>query len=371
MKKLTAIILTTAILATTSCASYKIKNIDLYTKSELQESEFAPKGELNEKSLSYTPTVALTAFTDETSNEHKDNNLSEHLRSTVQSWLSDNKLATIVDRKKSKALEEEIKLAELKSDTSYNGPRIADLALGGSINSTNVAYNFVNNPVSGESSVEYIASVSATVDVYELPSLVAKQKIELNAEKKFLEAAPGSNIKSIFFSFSKTDTAAIEAAVKKNGGYFLKEAFNRAIEENKHKLYNIFSPSAYIVEKKNFGDKFIFKIYMGADKQLKPGMKVNITAKVTEVDPVTGKDIVDTIKLGSGMISDQITERFAWIIVKDPAIALKVRKWDIAQVEVKQSKKSILYKLGDVAHTLNKANQSIGGIQNYIGKGNK
>ena len=138
-------------------------------------------------------------------------------------------------------------------------------------------------------------------------------------------------------SFSGTATssenAERKATAKTYDDYLMKVAMERALSDTRVNLKNSMAGKGYVLEKRAFKDKVIFKISMGTDMGLKHGDKIKFYTKTEEVNDITGTSDLIEEKITDGVVSNILNKKYSWVIVKENQE--KVRLGDIAQLYYK------------------------------------
>jgi TolB-like protein len=113
----------------TSCST-TIKNFDKYEKQFLSKTEFMPSKE----NLENKPPKIVVLTLDENENSvATQSQLGNSIANNVENILSQNRLVELVDRKAANKLQKEITLLEINKTGSYEGPKIAEFAISGTI----------------------------------------------------------------------------------------------------------------------------------------------------------------------------------------------------------------------------------------------
>lgn len=322
--------------ALVSCAP-KIKDFNAYNKQPLLKSKFINKKDF----LQNKPKIVVANFNNRDSAIARKANLGNIMAVKVENLLGASKLVKLQDRKAFKNLEQEIAIAEMQQTASYEGPVAADYAVSGEVNIADYQYKFISektsyNPKNGSiyriaAQNKYIATFSGNLKIYQLPSLKISEVIPIEGKKVRMEDAVVN--RSWLFN-STIDTSTL----KKEDLELVQKAAAVAIEKSKHNLQNFFSSlrKGYILEKRAKGSKMIFKISLGSNSGMKLGQKVKIYTIEEIENPITEEIKAENIELGIGVVTDKITENYAWILVKDKQIASRLKIGDFATVIYKK-----------------------------------
>jgi hypothetical protein len=311
-----------------------IKNLSQYNKLPMLRSELINKNEIDKNVAS----VVVLNVHNKNNNTDKNSNLGKNISTYIENILVSNKLAELQDRNAFEKLEEEILIAEMSTESlTYQGPAKADFAIAGEISEASFNHKFIaakygydNNtslPYRIPPKHQYTANFSGNIKIYQLPDLKVRDIIPLQAQSVIFEDALEQQS---WLVNRKIDTSTL----KKENDSLVKEAAIKAINKKQHILKNIFSNyrKGYILEKRYNGKNHIFKLSIGKNFSLKHGQKVKIFQATETTNPLTEEKIIEKNQIGTGVISNIINEKTAWIIVKDKNIADKLRLGDFVTV---------------------------------------
>ena len=335
MKKI--LLSTIALVFLANCAP-KIKDFNNYIKQPILKSEFISE----EKFKKDKPSVVVANFNNRDSELARKANLGSSMAVTVENFLGASKLVKLQDRKAFKNLEKEIALAEMQETGSYTGPISADYVVSGDVSIADYQYKFIAekvsyNPKSGgiyrtPAKNKYTATFSGNLKIYELPSLKLSEVIPILGKKIRTEDAV---VNKAWLFNSTIDTSTM----KKSDLELVQKAGEVALKKNQHILKNIFSNlrKGYILEKRAKGNKVLFKISLGKDSAIKLGQKVKIFTIEENENPITGDVKEENVEVGVGVITDRISSKYAWILVKDKQVASRLKIGDFVTVIYKKS----------------------------------
>lgn len=318
-----------------------IKNFDKYQKQFISKSDFMPDEKKLENKLLK---VAVFDFEEGDIETAKNANLGKSVATTLESLLSKYRLAELVDRKAVEKLQKEVQLAEMNKTGSFKGPQVADFAVSGSISNANFTNKYVDgstyvNPKNGQvisvpPKFVYNSQVSGNVKVYELPSLAVVETIELNGKAirtENVQQDGGFRLGGIQIGGDQ------DKGVQRDDG-LVREAGADALDEAEHILRNVFAKRGYILEKRTFEGKSIFKINLGSEDGLKHGDKFEMIGQYEVENPISGKSEIERRVIATGVISDKIDPKSSWIILDDKKQESVVRVGDM--IKMKYSKSS-------------------------------
>jgi hypothetical protein len=315
-----------------SCLS--IKNFDSYQKVPMSESEFLPtKSQLKGK----VSKVVVFPFDVGDNKIAKDADVSKVAITSVENILTENKLIKLIDRNSAKKLEKEIRLSEMKKSGGYKGPQISDYAVMGVFSNASFTSKYKAampgyKPGEGyyvtPAHFEYKSNVGGNIKIYELPSMSVIENIEFEgvAIRKENAKNEGVSVLGIIDIKGKRDDGA------KRDDNLLRKAVKKAITSKIRKLKNVFAKKGYILEKRIFEEKAIFKISIGSEDGLKKGDKFEIIGKFEEENDITGDSELETRILAKGKISDRINSHSAWILIDEDDYD-RVRLGDVVKIK--------------------------------------
>ena len=325
----------------TSCTP-TIKNFDKYQKQFISKSEFMPDEKTLENKLLK---VAIFDFEEGDIEVAKQSNLGKSVATNMESILSKYRLAELVDRKATEKLQKEVQLSEMNKTGSYKGPKLADYAVSGSIANANFANKYVAgstyvNPKTGDvisipPKFVYSSQVVGNIKIYELPSLTVIDTIELDGKSVRTENVQqdgGISLGGIQIGGTQ------EGGVQRDDG-LVREAGADAVDEAESAIRNAFAKRGFILEKRTFDGKSIFKVNLGSEDGVKHGDKFELIGQYEVENSITGKSEVERRVVGLGVISDKIDPKNCWIILEDKKKADVIRIGDM--IKMKYSKSSM------------------------------
>ncbi|NPA55400.1 MAG: hypothetical protein GXO40_03465 [Epsilonproteobacteria bacterium] len=208
-----------------------------------------------------------------------------------------------------KDIKKEIKAASLAKKTGLNIG--ADYIILGKLSNASYDYNFhegycytINTKKLGlqrickSPSVDYKACVDGDIKILKLPSLTEAQLFTIH--------------KCVYQS---EDIRSPRYIRKINNG-LLRRAATQAIDSLYGKFRDFFAQKGYIYALRKKGDDIIVQTTLGAKFGAKEGDEVEIYHKERFFNPLTQQYNMTNIKIGYGIISNQITDEYSWVIVK-------------------------------------------------------
>lgn len=327
------------LLLLTSCAT-SIKNFDRYQKQFLSKTEFMPSVDNLEGKA---PKVVVFAFDENENPVAKQAQLGSAIANNVENVLSQNRLAELVDRNAAAKLQKEIELAEMHKTGSYKGPKVADYAVSGAISNA----DFISKYSSGSTYVNpknmqvisipprftYSSSVAGNIKIYELPSLTVVEAIEISGKKSRSENVQQKGGVSIGALQIGGEQAK---GVERDDG-LVRKAGEDAIEEAVVMIKNAFAKKGYILEKRVYDNKTIFKVSLGSTHGIKQDDKFEIIGQYETENPISGKSEVEYRIIATGRISDKIDPKTCWITIDDKEKINAIRLGDAVKMKYEKS----------------------------------
>lgn len=322
-----------------SCAP-TIKNFDSYQKQFLNKSSFMPSKDNLEGKL---PKVAVFAFDENDNKVATQASLGASLADKVEEILSQNRLASIVDRKAAAKLEKRNFSCRNEKTGSYKGPQVADYAISGSISNAGFASKYssgstyfdpkTNNLITTPPSYKYSSEVKGNLKIYELPSLAVVGIVEFydsSSRSENVSQDGGLSLGQLQIGGQKAKAADRDDSLVRKAGI-------SAIEDVKVDLQNAFSKKGYILEKRVFDNKAIFKISLGSIDGIKQGDKFDVSGQYESQNPITNEIEVETRIIASGVVADKIDPKSSFVIIDDAKKAESIRLGDVVKFKYKKS----------------------------------
>lgn len=310
VKKVVPVVLALAI---TGCATTNIQNPGLFEPVQLEPSEVMPSKE----ELAGKPARVVVFNADDGDiNLAKTARLGATISGEIEKYLSKADVE-LVDRSLAAKLQEELMLAEMHGRTDYTGPAVADIAIVSAITQASVSSSFTEAKRwqdkkgkwhSTSAKCSYSSDVAGTIRVYKMPSMQPIALVDLEGKTSTSE-----------------ETRYSQCPVNQAGAEGLaRTAATNGVAAARAKLKNNFAPRGYITEHRFIKNKHIIKINIGSKRGLKTGDRVQVMTVSRSFDPLSNKESIETTPLGTGRVTNQIGNNFAWIIV-DKKIADQIR----------------------------------------------
>ena len=123
--------------------------------------------------------------------------------------------------------------------------------------------------------------------------------------------------------------------VKRNDGLVRAAALEGA-DTVSYDLKNFFAKKGYIYEARLKGDDKIIKTTLGAKHGAKEGENVEIYAVEDTTNNLTGVTSQETILIGNGTISNQVTPGSSWIIVDEVQDGKNIHAGDFVKIKYEE-----------------------------------
>ncbi len=322
-----------------SCAP-TIKNFEQYQKQFLTKTEFMP----SKDALENKPAKVVVFALDENDNQVSiQSQLGSAIANNIENILSQNRLAELVDRKATAKLQKEISLAEMNKTGSYKGPKVADYAISGTISNAGFASKYSSgstfiNPKTGQivsvpPKFTYSSDVAGNIKIYELPSLNVIEAIEFSGKKSRSENVQQKG----GLTLGALQIGGEQAKGIERDDSLVRKAGEDAIDNIKIDIKNSFAKKGYILEKRVYEGKAIFKISLGSIDGLKQGDKFEIIGQYEIENAITNQSEIERRVIGSGTVTDKIDPKTSWVIIDDAKKADSIRLGDSIKMKYKKS----------------------------------
>lgn len=317
-----------------------IKNFDKYQKQFASKSDYMPsESELENKLLK----VAIFDFEEGDIEVAKQAKSGQAVATSLENLLSKYRLAELVDRKATEKLQKEVQLSEMNKTGSYAGPKVADYAVSGVISNASFSNKYVDgstyvNPKSGAvisipPKFIYSSQVAGNIKIYELPSLTVVNTIELDGKSirtENVQQDGGISLGGIKIGGTQ------EGGLERDDG-LVRQASADAVDEAEAAIRNAFAKRGFVLEKRSFEGKSIFKINLGSEDGIKHGDKFEVIGQYESVNAISGKSEIERRVIATGVISDKIDPKNCWIILDDKKQDAVLRVGDMVKMKYSKS----------------------------------
>ncbi len=290
-----------------------------------------------------SPKVVVFALDENDNQVALQSQLGNTIANNVENVLAQNRLAELVDRKAATKLQKEIALAEMNKTGSYKGPQVAEYAISGTISNADFISKYSSgstyvdprnfNVVSVPPKFTYTASTAGNLKIYELPSLAVVEAIEFSGKKvrtENVQQKGGLSLGSLQIGGEQVK------GVERDDG-LVRKAGADAVDEVQVAIKNAFAKKGYILEKRSFGKKVIFKISLGSLDGIKHGDKFEVTGQYETENPITHQSEIERRVIVSGVITDKIDPKTSWVVIVDEEKLNSVRLGDMVKIKYKKS----------------------------------
>lgn len=283
---------------------------------QLQRAEFMPRP----YELKYNKARVAITITDKTKDIGVKANLSKIFENAIEKYVAEAGAEIVsLDAGQNKELTELIGRVEQRSSRKPVSES-ADYAIWGVISSVELDNEYIapekrENGETTEPRCRYRATASGMLRIYGL------------AEEQIIESL------NIYDTASDSkDTTNSSCLITSSIVNLIRKAAENAIDDQSTRLKNFFAPRGYISERRVCDGKNYFKITLGKNYNLEPGVKVIIYTKYTQKDPFTDEIKVEEKRIAEGEVSDLIENNFAWVTLDDEDRADKIRLGDYGKI---------------------------------------
>lgn len=321
-----AILKTTLILvavAMVSGCATQIKDIGAYRQAPMADTDVMPTAE----QLQSKRTKVLVFEADDKAVRDRLTDAGLLKARKIEEVLSGSSVE-IVDRSLALKLRDEISLAEAKGDgsTSYSGPEVASVAVRAFITDVGAGskytpasqYEYKGKIYQVAQSCNYTGYATGGIRVYEVPSLRLMGTFALKGNVSVSENA-----------YCREDQSVLTGLAR--------QAVEDSVHRNRADLKNMFAPKGYVVEKRAMDKNVIFKVMIGKAHGAASQDKLTFYTVRKNENRLTKKVEFEEIPLTAGVLSDQITDDYAWIVPDDSDKAKQIRLGDFVKVVYKKS----------------------------------
>jgi hypothetical protein len=304
--------------------------MDAFQKTPLREAEIMPS-----KAALTGAKPRLIVFELE---DKKGSGAGDEVADALIKELNVTRNVTIVDRNLAQTLSQEIQLAETKGQTDYHGQDVADFAITGKITSASAGNSFIAASTYKGNDGKYYTSPARCTTSGKIDFSVKISRVpSLDVVATLSETA--------IASMSQDGYCPTMNQAQANG--IISAAAANAVQKIRTDLKNQFAPTGYVLERRVHEKDSIFKISLGKSGGAQQDLKVAVMHATTEKNNLTGTVSTEHVKVADAVISDQLGESYAYIVVADNAAADNIKLGDIAKVQFEES---FMDKVNKVAH---------------------
>lgn len=325
------------LLIITSCAP-TIKNFGDYQKQFTSKADFMP----NKESLEgKSPKVVVFALEENGNQIASQAHLGTSIANNIENVLAQNLLAQLVDRNAVSKLQKEIALAELNKTGSYKGPQVSEYAISGTISNSSFTNKYSSGitywaPKQGLVSIPpkhtYSSEVAGNLKIYELPSLSVIEVIEFRGKKVRTENVQQKG----GFSLGGLQVGGEQSKGIDRDDGLVRRAGEDAVDNIKIEIKNAFAKKGYILEKRIYDKKSIFKITLGSLDGIRQGDEFEVISQYEVENPITNEIDIERRIIANGKITDKIDPKTSWVIIDDNKKANEIRIGDSIKMKYKK-----------------------------------
>ncbi len=287
----------------TGCGT-KVK-LGEYSKSSMVKSKNLPSAD----KLKATKSKVLITKFEVVSNRIATNaNLGVVAASAVSNQLAKTNSVDVIKRETNYIdLKKEVEAAELSRELNIDTGS-AEFLITGKVTGASFAHQFIQGRSwrdkngklhKSPNKFRYRGCSSGTIGFYKLPSM--------------------QNVKSVPFSRCSTNSENTQGnyGAKKRDDGLVQNSIQSAIRSISKSLKSQFTKKGYILEKRVDGKKTIFLTTLGKDVGAKESLDVYIYSSRASVNPISGEKMEQSIKIGEGEISNQISADSSWVVLEE------------------------------------------------------
>lgn len=316
--------------------STTIKDIGAYRAAPMSEADILPSQEQIE-----TRRTKIVIFeADDTAVTNRNINAGRVMTRTMEEKLSEGGVE-VIDRNLAPKMRDEITLAEAKGAGNYSGPAVANFAVRAVIGNADYSNRFYQRTTYCDPKTRkcystpehciHSAKMTGSIRIYEIPSLRLIETINVSGSSSL-----------------RTETPHCDRSSERVSELVLK-AVEDGVRGSRTELQNLFAPKGYVVEKRVYDGKVIFKVQFGKSQGAKSQDKLNFYTLRKEENAFTKKVDFEEVKIMEGTISDLVFAEYCWVVPESQEKAKQIRLGDYVKIEYK---KGILESLSGVGKLL-------------------
>jgi len=329
MQKIQFIIAILMVVVLTGCGTSI--NLTKYSPSTLDKTKYMPsKKQIMSDSL---PKVIVMNLDNNDMKTATQANLGGSMATKINSLLTKGKSVRILKRIQKvsydKMISREIKAAQLSKElgTDVGG---ADYIITGQIGNSTYDHSFregyyyyvktKKGKVKRYASptMSYTACATGNIKIFTLPTLLEADSFEFDECVK-----------------KSTVVRSSRDIVRRNDG-LIRRAGDEGADTISYALKNFFSKKAYIYEMKKESSNRIVKVTLGLNHGAKEGEEVNFYKVEDSFNVLTEQSKQEEIIIGTGTISDQITETSSWVIVDELNLGKTIQAGDFIKINYEE-----------------------------------
>lgn len=337
------------------CFGTTIKNVNEYSRKQMQAAEILP----SEEQLEGRPSrVVVFDVDDQRAVLAQGTGAGVAVSGELVSQISKAN-ARMIDKEAYSKLEQAI-----QQKTQPPKAKGVDYAISGKISRATFSVDFSGPKVissGGESmtipaSCSYKAKISGNVKIYRVGDnfkvertvavsgkssrsidvILDKKDKKLNDKAEMLVTVLNALDPSLKLKAGDNESKYCNHLSKQEISSLVRSAGVDAISQTNIEFQNFFSPRGYVLEHRIRGKDNIFKVSLGKKNGVKENLKAEIYSLENQVNAITKKSDIVQNKIGEGKVSDQINKQHAWIVV-DESTAKHIKLGDVVEIKYEKS----------------------------------
>lgn len=307
-------------------------NLPEYSKVPLPKTTHMPS---NDEMKGHHAKVIMMPLDNNDINIAQKAKLGNSMISKVNTELAEGKSVKIVKRVKksnySQLLSKEVAASELSKELGTDVGQ-ADFIITGQISNATYEHTFTEGY-----NYECKDSKGNIRNCYMPPHMSYKSCVEGNI-KVFKLPTLSEAFSKPFDECSNTSTEVRSArdVVRENSG-LVRKAGLEAADSATYPLKNFFALKGYIYEERTKDNDEILKTTLGLKAGATKGAAVYIYSVIDDTNSLTGATTKETVKIGEGTVSNQITPNSSWIIVDEMFNNYTPKAGDYVKIVQKES----------------------------------
>ncbi|KAK3608864.1 hypothetical protein CHS0354_006905 [Potamilus streckersoni] len=304
-----------------ACSITKIDNIDEFKPYDVEQAEIMPPKE----ALESVKTKVAVYDIDNINDVSKGASAAQKVTEQVKKYLLEANVE-LVDRSAADKYKDEIILASQNSGT-FSGPVFASYVLQGTLSEVtfsvslekskvDLAYNAYailnkKQTTEVEDYCQYTGKLSGALALYSMPDLKVVKQFEFSDSRSY-DTAPNRSVKNVGDFAATLFTGKVPGECPQITASWK----NWSMRPHRKRLYR----SMYRRQ-----DVYLAKITVGKNANLTEGMKVEVYSLKPVSNSLTGKVETEERRITEAYVTNQITDKSAWIVFEKPETQAKLK----------------------------------------------
>jgi hypothetical protein len=241
----------------------------------------------------------------------------DHIRNTLKTAGND-----VIERDLASRMASELRAAAANGTHSSVGIEVADVVAIPEVTSLSWStdYDEARRDDDGDyhpAECEYKGHTTLTVSLYTLPDMVPMGTHQVKGESKMTREERDSDC-----PLEPERVAGLWKASTKD-----------AATEQFFPVLNQLAPNYYVMGRRDAenGDS-IYKVNLGVTNGAYTGMRIDFYRRKVTSNPLTGKESVEDVMLGSGSVTEDIGGDYAYVVVDEEEVIQRIRLGTIARI---------------------------------------